>query len=55
MVGNWRWKWQAAGVASLSFVSNFYEKKATVGVSKEEEEAVLSIAPTVYAGKGQTS
>lgn len=34
-----------------SFVSEFFEKKHTVGVSEEEEAAVLSIAPTVYAGK----
>ncbi|PPQ78261.1 hypothetical protein CVT25_011720 [Psilocybe cyanescens] len=39
-------------VAVPSFVSEFFEKKHTIGASEEEEAAVLSIAPTVYAAIG---
>ncbi|KAH9477561.1 Cytochrome P450 monooxygenase 208 [Psilocybe cubensis] len=43
------------GTAAPSFVAEFLERKQTVGVSEEEEAAVLSIAPTVYAGGSDTT
>ncbi|KAH9477562.1 Cytochrome P450 monooxygenase [Psilocybe cubensis] len=43
------------GTAAPSFVAEFLERKQTVGVSEAEEAAVLSIAPTVYAGGSDTT
>jgi hypothetical protein len=42
---------QREGTASPSFVTNFLEKKYTIGASAQEERAVEDIAYTVYGGK----
>ncbi|KDR69754.1 hypothetical protein GALMADRAFT_77060 [Galerina marginata CBS 339.88] len=43
------------GTATPSLVSDFLEKKSISGASKEEEDAILSIASTVYAGGSDTT
>ncbi|KAH9477961.1 Cytochrome P450 monooxygenase 208 [Psilocybe cubensis] len=45
----------AEGNARPSVVGNFLEKKNTVGVSEEEEEAVMSVASTAYAAGSDTT
>ena len=42
---------QREGTAVPSFVTNFLEKKHTIGASAQEERAIEDIAYTVYAGK----
>jgi hypothetical protein len=41
---------QKAGTAAPSFVSEFLEKKSTIGTTPEEEAAVNNVAWTVYGG-----
>jgi hypothetical protein len=41
---------QKAGTAAPSFVTEFLEKKSTIGATSEEEAAVNNIAWTVYGG-----
>ncbi|CAA7263089.1 unnamed protein product [Cyclocybe aegerita] len=48
-------KRMAEGKASPSFVSNFFEKKNTVGASDEEESMTYNIAHTVYAAASDTT
>ena len=42
---------QSEWTAVPSFVSDFLEKKNTIGASQQEEEAIEYIAYTVYGGK----
>ncbi|PPR07073.1 hypothetical protein CVT24_010974 [Panaeolus cyanescens] len=45
----------ANGKASPSFMTDFLERKQTVGASQEEEEAHLNVANTVYAAAADTT
>ena len=42
---------QNEGTAVPSVITNFLEKKNTIGASQQEEEALEHIAHTVYGGK----
>ena len=46
---------QREGTAAPSFVTNFLEKKHTVGASAQEERAIEDVAYTVYGGKDYLS
>lgn len=41
---------QKTGTAAPSFVTEFLEKKYTIGVTPEEEAAVNNVAWTTYGG-----
>ena len=41
---------QTAGTAAPSLVTDFLEKKSTIGATPEEEAAIKNIAWTIYGG-----
>ena len=50
-IGETIFYFQQEGTAVSSLVSDFFEKKITVGASEREEKAIENIAYTVYGGE----
>ena len=50
-IGRHKFLFQQDGTAVSSLVSDFLEKKITVGASDMEEKAIENIAYTVYGGE----